>query len=111
MYPLPDAFDRTDEGNGPNEVVGDDGSSLLLLSGEVQLLDGLRLVRVAVAGEQRVVEVPTLGAHPTDIEGDVIAHVIECCGLGVGMVGDQQKRLHGNAKRAKGRVAVGPSCG
>src|SRR5579863_2273842 len=65
---LLDVPGRADEVRLLEQLGGHGGSSFVLLARQVQLLDLVRLLLVAVAARQGVVEVPSLGPHAADVE-------------------------------------------
>src|SRR5699024_4947721 len=60
-----------------HEFLGDSGGGLVLLAVQVQVLDLLGGLLVAVTAGHRVVEVLALGTHAADIQRDHGAHEVE----------------------------------
>src|SRR3712207_9405477 len=76
-HPLGDVGLRADERDRPHQLLGDGGGGLVLPAVEVEVLDGARLVLVAVTPGEVVVEVLAAGAHAADVEGQLGAHLLQ----------------------------------
>src|SRR5699024_391471 len=68
LDPLGHVRPGPDERDRPDQLVGHRRGGLVLLAVQVEVLDLLRLVLVAVAAGELVVEVLALGPHPADVQ-------------------------------------------